>query len=74
MVQRLFRPWHLFLSVHLSMVEWQVPVASFMSSIAWLEANTFIKAYGLDSLTKPSKCIMWEDNKHDKYTVNDDLL
>ena len=56
------------------MVEWQVPVALFMSSIAWLEANTFIKAYGLHSLTKPSKCTMWEDNEHDKYAVNDDLL
>ena len=39
----------------------------------WLEANMFIKAYELHSLTKLSKCIMWEDNEHDEYTVIDQL-
>ena len=58
-------------SVHLSRVEWQVPVTLFMSLIAWLEANMFIKVYGLHSLTTPSKCIMREDNECDKYTVMD---
>ena len=63
----LFRPRHVFLSVHLSRVEWQVPVTLFMSLIAWVEANAFIKLYGLHSLTKLSKCIMQEDNEHDEY-------
>ena len=66
----LFRPRHLFLSVYLSMVEWQVPVKLFMISVSWLEANTFIKTDELHSLTKPSKCIVNEDNEHDEYTVN----
>ena len=72
-VRHLFRPWCLFPSVHLSRVEWQVPVTPFMSSIEWLEANTFIKAYGLHSLTKLSKCSIQEDNEHDEYAVNDQL-
>ena len=42
---------------------------SLMSSIAWLEANTFMKAYGIHSLTKPNKYIMQEDNKHDECAV-----
>ena len=72
-VRHLFRPWHLFPSVHLSRVEWQVPVTLFMSSIVWLEVNMFINVYGLHSLTKPSKSIMQEDNKHYKYAVNKQL-
>ena len=64
---------HIFPSLHLSMVEWQVLVTLFMSSITWLKANMFIKAYGLHSLTKLPKCFMWEDNEHDEYTVNDQL-
>ena len=40
------------------MVEWQVSVTLFMSSTSWLKANTFIKVYGLYSLTKPSKYII----------------
>ena len=31
------------------------------------------KMYGLHSLTKPNKCIIREDNKHDKYAANDQL-
>ena len=70
-VRRLFKPQHLFPNVHLSRVEWQVLVPVFTSLIVWLEASMFIKVYGLHSLTKRvAKCIMWEDNKHDKYTVN----
>ena len=34
-----------------------------------VEGNTFMKAYGLHSLTKHK--ILWEDNKCDKYAVND---
>ena len=64
---------HIFPSVHLSMVEWQVLVTLFMSSKMWLKANMFIKAYGLNSLTKLPKCFMREDNEHDEYAVNDQL-
>ena len=46
-VRRLFRPQHLSPSVHLSRLGWQVPVTLFMSLIVWLEANMFIKLYGL---------------------------
>ena len=42
-----------------------------MSSVAWLEVNMFIKAYGPHSLTKQSKSIMQEDNNCDDYAVND---
>ena len=42
-VHCLFKPRHLFPTVQMSRVEWQVPVTLFMSSIAWLEANSFIK-------------------------------
>ena len=73
-VWHLFRPRRLFPNDYMSMVEWQVPVTLFMSSVVSLEANTYIKAYGLHSLTKPSKCIMWEDNEHDKYAVNDHFV
>ena len=62
---------YLFPSVHLSRVEQQVTVLVFTSSIKWLEANMFIKVYGLHSLTKHiAKCIMQEDNEHDEYAVN----
>ena len=70
----LFRHQCSFPSVHLSRVEWQVSVTLLMSSIAWLEANTFMKAYGIHSLTKPNKYIMREDNKHDECAVNAQLL
>ena len=33
------------------MVEWQVLAPVFTVLIAWLEASTFIKVYGLRSLT-----------------------
>ena len=69
----LFRPRHLFLSVYLSRVEWQVPVKLFKISVSWLEANTFIKTDELYSLTKPIKCIVSEDNEHDEYAVNNQL-
>ena len=70
----LFRHQRSFPSVHLSRIEWQVSVTLLMSSIAWLEANTFMKAYGIHSLTKPNKYIMREDNKHDECVVNVQLL
>ena len=40
-IQHLFRPQRLFPSVHLSRVEWQVPVLVFTSLIVWLEAYMF---------------------------------
>ena len=52
-----------------------VPV--FTSLIAWLETSTFIKVYGLHSLTgvvKLVKCILvQEDGERDKYIINDRL-
>ena len=39
------------------MVEWQVLVPVFMSLTAWLQANTFIKVYGLHSLTGVVKLV-----------------
>ena len=57
-VRCLFRPRHLFPIVHLSRVKWQVPVLVFMSLIAWLEANTFIKVHGFQSLHLLTKCAM----------------
>ena len=73
-VQRLFEPQCLFPIVHLSRVEWQVLVPVFTSLITWLEASTFIKVHGLHSLTKRvTKCILREDNEHDKYAVNNQL-
>ena len=45
-----------------------------MSLIAWLEAFMLIKLYGLHSLMKHCKCIMWEDtNEHDGHAVDDQL-
>ena len=41
--------------------------------ISVLEANIFIKAFLLYSLTKLSKYIMWEDNERDEYIVYDQL-
>ena len=38
----------------MSRVEWQVPVTLFMSSIAWLDANMFIKAYGQNRVNASS--------------------
>ena len=70
-VRCLFKPRHLFPIVRL---EWQVLVPVFTSLIVWLEANTFIKVHGLHSLTKHvCKVHPAEDNKRDKYTVNDGL-
>ena len=67
----LFKPRHLIPIVHLSRIEWQVLVPLFMSLIAWLEANTFLKVHGLHSLTKWHKCIqLWKDKKCGKYAVN----
>ena len=68
----LFRPGHLFSIVHLSRVEQQVvqvAVPVFMSSIPWLEANTFINVYRLTlhSLTKRTHYAE-EYNRRDKYT------
>ena len=41
----------------MSMEEWQVLVPVFMSMIAWLEASTFIKVYGVHSLSAVVKLI-----------------
>ena len=56
-VQRLLEPWRQFPIVHLSRVEWQVPVPVFTSLIVWLEASTFIKVCGLHSLTGVVKLV-----------------
>ena len=64
-------------SVYLSRVEWQVLVPVFTNLIAWLEANTFIKVYGLHSLTgivklvSASRC--GKTTNMIKYAVNDRL-
>ena len=77
-IRRLFEPGCSFSIVHLARVEWQVLVPVFTSSIVWLEASTFIKAYGLHSLTGvvklAGKCIpVREDDARDKYSINDRL-
>ena len=73
-VRRLFKCQCLFPIVHLSRVEWQVLVPVFTSLIMWLEASLFIKVHGLYSLTKHiSAGMLQEDNKHDKYAVNNGL-
>ena len=56
-VQHLFKPRRLFPIVYLSRVEWQVLVPVFMSLITWLEVSTFIKVYGLHSLTGVVKLV-----------------
>ena len=56
-VQLLFEPWSQFPIAHLSRVERQVLVPVFVSLIAWLEARTFIKVYGLHSLNGVVKLV-----------------
>ena len=72
-VRRLFKPWRLFPIVHLSRVEWQVLVPVFMSLITWLDASTFIKVYGLHSLTKHVSASCGKTTNCDKYAVNNQL-
>ena len=70
-IWRLFRPQCLFPIVDLSRVERKVPVTLFISSMAWLEANMFIKVYGLHSLTKHVNRTMQEDSYScDNYDIN----
>ena len=46
----------------------------FTNLIVWLEAFAFIKLYGLYSLMKHCKCIIWEDTSdHDECAVDDQL-
>ena len=59
-IQHLFTPQCLFSSVHLSRVEWQVPMPVFMSLIVWFEANISIKVYGCYSLTKCIRSSCWK--------------
>ena len=44
-----------------------------LSSMAWLEVNTFIKASGLHSLTEPIVHHQREDYEPDEYAVSDQL-
>ena len=44
-----------------------------LMSLHWLEANMFIKVYGLHLLTKLNKYVMRQDNERDKYTLIDRL-
>ena len=73
-VWHLFEPQHLFPIVHLSRVEWHLDASTSVYEFDNVVRGQHVYKSAWTSLTdKTCKCILWEDNEHDKYAVNDPL-
>ena len=73
-VWHLFKPWNSFPIVYLSRVEWQVLVPAFYEFDSVVRGQHIYKSAWTLLTERTCKCILGEDNKHNKYAINDRLL
>ena len=73
-VRHLFEPQHLFPIVYLSRVEWHLDASTSVYEFDNVVRGQRVYKSAWTPLTdKTCKYILWEDNEHDKYAVNDPL-